>query len=81
MFGLYKQAAELLLPEAEPLLLERLSAAAREAPLPAPLAAAAAAPAEAAAAGVTWETADDPEGLRGLAATQLQRELGIVFRK
>ncbi|OEH73767.1 mediator complex subunit med31 [Cyclospora cayetanensis] len=74
------RAAALLQPEAEPLLLQRLARAAREAPLPSPLSAVAAAHSvEAAVEGATWETARDPKALRALAAIQLQRELAVVL--
>lgn len=73
---MFQQASELLHPEAEPLLMQRLAAAARQVPLPPALAAATTTTAE---GGPTWETAREPERLRALAAAQLQRELAFVF--
>ncbi|KAL8269610.1 hypothetical protein Esti_006489 [Eimeria stiedai] len=73
------RAAALLQPEAEPLLLQRVAAAAREAPMPAPLAAAASAAAAGGADAFWGETAEETERLRALAAAQLQRELSIVL--
>ncbi|CDJ69102.1 SOH1 domain-containing protein, putative [Eimeria necatrix] len=89
------KVAALLHPAAEQLLLQRVAAAARKAPLPSILtaagaaaagaaaarAAAARAAAGAAAAGVTWETAKEPQLLRAAAAAQLQQELFIIFNE